>query len=134
MHQIWCYLQKPETFISPQDYTIDLVPKIYSDFGPSVHAVYSNPRSVYLHQGLYCHRYQDISKDDFSIVCIRGTDLMFITKETRHVQTFKSYQDIRPSLLKYFPMVSTEDIDLSVKHYSIPFEEALKMTSKPNSL
>lgn len=122
--------QKPSTFISPQDYTIDLTPRNYADFKDPVHYVYSNPRSVYLHQGLYCFRYLNIAEDDFQIVCVRGTDLMFITKETRHIQSFGSYEQLKPSLYKYFPMIFPEDIELTVKHFSIPFEKALQMTSK----
>ncbi|CAL8071752.1 unnamed protein product [Orchesella dallaii] len=120
----------PSSYISPQDYTIDLTPRKYADFHGPGHAIYSNPRSVFLHQGIYCFRYLDITEDDFEMVCVRGKELIFITKETRTAQSFSSYAELKPSLLKYFPMISTNDVELTVKHFSIPFEEALKMSSK----
>lgn len=115
---------------SPQDYTIDLTPRNYATFRQPVHAVYSNPRSGHLHLGIYCFRYLDIQDDDFEAVCVRGTELVFITKETRKVQPFGSYEKIKPILLKYFPMINPEEVELAVKNFSIPFEDALKMSSK----
>ncbi|ODN00953.1 Arylamine N-acetyltransferase 1 [Orchesella cincta] len=120
---------KPSSFMSPQDYTIDLAPRKYSEFNGPVHAIYSNPRSVFLHQGIYCFRYLNFTEDDFEMVCVRGKELILITKETRQVQSFSSYEELKPSLYKYFPMINTNDVELTVKHFSIPFEEAIKMPS-----
>lgn len=83
---------------------------------------------MFLHQGIYAFRYIDIQQDDFEIVCIRGMELIFITKETRHVQSFSSYQEIHPIVLKYFPMIDPHEVALTVENFSIPLEEAIKLS------
>lgn len=83
----------------------------------------------------YCFRYLKFDEDDndFEIVCARGKDLIFITRETRQVQNFSTYEEMKPSLLKYFPMINPVDIELALKHFSMPIDEAMKLSSKNKS-
>lgn len=75
--------QKSEDFISPQNYIVTMsTPKSFKDSKEPIAAVYTNPHSVFLHQGIYAFRYLSINEDDddYKAVCIRGKELIRITK------------------------------------------------------
>jgi len=123
--------QRPEGFKSPQDYTISLVPlKGFSnEMRKRMASVFLDIRSVFLHQGMYVFRYLYInSSDDFKIVCIRGTEVTFITKETRDSIVLKNYDQVRPYLHQYFPMIDKEQIEKSIENFDTPFEECIKQS------
>jgi len=86
----------------------------------AISEVYSDTTSTFLHHGLYLFRYLDIKDDgsDFQCICIRGTEVVFITKETREVLNFEDYSGVRPYVIKYFPMLHPTAVDIAIKNFT----------------
>src|SRR5687767_2827670 len=105
----------PKDYLCPQDYTIDpITVNQYSDFAETTACLY---RSTHLavHHNLFCFRYLNITDSDFELIWLRGTDMVTATKETRNVTTFKSYYEMKPTILKYFPMIDPGHVDQAVE-------------------
>jgi hypothetical protein len=112
-------------FVSPQDYEVSLRRRPFSPtdtdwdyFDVSFQEIYENPNSVYLHRGFYLFRYLSISETDFEAVWIRGTQVITASRESRAVLTFDSFEEVKPCILRYFPMIPRAQVEAAVRNYT----------------
>lgn len=82
--------------------------------------VYGQPSTSAFHSTFYLYRYLNIEPDDsdFKIVCIRGKELVLITRETRQVESVGNFEDVRPWISEYFPMIPSYQVDMAMKNFS----------------
>jgi len=122
--------KKTSEFHNPNNYTTYLRPSNFVEVKHTVEAVLKDLSSTFLHRGLYLFRYLSIGEDDFEAITIYGKDVIKITKETTTViESYSSYMDMAPAVLKYFPMISQDDVKIALEHFSLPLEEAAKLPS-----
>ncbi|CAG7835008.1 unnamed protein product [Allacma fusca] len=112
--------QKPKDYLCPQDYTINLEPRTIASIIPSWGQVYGEPDKSSFQSTFYIFRYVYIAPDnsDFKIACIRGKELLLITRESRTVQRFSSYEDLLPSIHEYFPQLLQHEVLQAMSNFN----------------
>ena len=105
---------------SPLDCTIQLAPITLTKLQEVSATIYGDPRLAPAHSTLLLYRYLHIEPDDsdFKIVCIRGKELILITRETREVESVAKFADVKPWISEYFPMIPSYQVDIAVNNFS----------------